>query len=130
MSFLNRWAQGEFGQVQVKPFGGYSAPTIEDYRKRFVDSAKEAARKLREGVLPEPRGWYATRSPSGFVVTLRMGVKPIDAGGGRTQTLFNDAEGAAGFIEAAAQAASAGELDDALERARVKRKRRTQEIAG
>lgn len=129
MSFLQRWAQGHFGQVEAKAINGYERPTIATYRQRFASAAADAAKQLRAGNTGEKMGW-CTKSPRGFLVTLRLGVKALNCGGRRTQTIFPDAESAAAFMEAAAQAALAGELDDAIQQAQIKRKQRTQEIAG
>lgn len=127
MSFLDRWAKGDFGHTGGKASGAHSSQTIEMRRKRFAEHATEAARNLRDGQPSKTMGWYSALSPEGFVVTLRVGVKMLDCGEGRTHTFCKDAESAAVFIEAAAEAATAGILDSALERAQIKRKRRTQE---
>ncbi len=132
MSFLERWASGEFGQVEARKAAGYQRPSIEVYRQRFANAAIEAAHQLRSGKTDEKMGWCAKTS-RGFTVTLRLGTKPLDCGGGRTLTSFPDAESAASFMNVAAQAALAGELDDEIQRAQVKRRNAAepaQEIPG
>ncbi len=119
--FLQEWADEQFGTIEGKMLGGYQPPSTATYRTRFANGAKAAASKILAGDEPERMGWF-TRRGHCYVVTLRMGLKILDRGDGQTLTVFQDAGRAAQFLEAAATAALAGQLDELLERARPKKR--------
>lgn len=123
MGFLDQWGNGGFGEVRGKERPAYQPPSLEIYRERLANAAEGAAVKLGAGEAPETMGWYAMKADE-IEITLRMGVVPLALKDGRMRTRFKTVDRAVEFLTVAAAAARAGELDELITRARLKKSQR------